>query len=262
MNVTIVCREDDHSRQVAKQVSQKLIDNGVKINDGSPDIVLFIGGDGTFLRAVNNFIEIINNIKFIGIHTGSLGFFCDFSLEEIDSVIRLILSNKRLTREYKLLEATLISGHEKRKYYAVNEIRIENAQHTIITDVLIDDMFFEKFRGNGLLVSSQLGSSGYNKSIGGAVIESGLELLELSEIAPLANNIYRPLNASLILSGTRRITFKGVAGETLVGFDYQSEKIEGNNYTLTVGLSNKKVTLIHNEKRPYLTILNKAFISN
>lgn len=262
MNVTIVCREDDNSREVAKVIAKKLSDHEVSINAGTPDIVLFVGGDGTFLRAVNNFLDNINAIKFIGIHTGSLGFFCDFSLEEVDQVIEEILSEDKLIRQYRLLEATLVTGVITRHYFAVNEIRIENAQHTIISDVLIDDQYLETFRGNGLLVSSQLGSSGYNKSIGGAVIESGLELLELSEIAPLSNNIYRPLNSSLILSGKRIITFKGVAGETLLGYDYQSEKIEGDKYVLNVKLSDKKVSLIHNKKRPYLTILNNAFISN
>ena len=204
----------------------------------------------------------INEIKFIGVHTGSLGFFCDFSVDEVEHVVNLIKEEKPYQRRYRLLEACLETEKDQRLFYAVNEIRIENSQHTIISDVYIDDLYLETFRGNGLLVSSQLGSSGLNKSIGGAIIESGLELLELSEIAPLSNNIYRPLNASLVLRGNRIVTFSGVAGQTILGYDHLSEKIDADNFKLKVRLGTKKVTLIHNEARPYLSILHKAFIKN
>ncbi len=262
MNITIVCREDDNSKQVASHLKVKLEKHHVDFDDKNPQVVVFVGGDGTFLRAVNKYLDIINDIRFIGVHTGSLGFFCDFAVEELDRVVELVLEDKPHQKRYRLLEACLETDKERRHFYAVNEIRIENAQHTIISDVYIDELFFETFRGNGLLVSSQLGSSGYNKSIGGAIIESGLELLELSEIAPLSNNVYRPLNASIILRGNRTITFNGVAGQTILGYDHLNEKIDGNKFNLKVKLGDKKVTLIHNQSRPYLSTLNKAFIGN
>ena len=262
MNIAIMSRDDEYSKHIEATLNQLIESHGLNRNDEQPDVVIFVGGDGTFLRAVNHFLTNLNDIKFIGVHTGSLGFFCDFSVDELQTVIDLIKQEKPYQRRYRLLEACLETENDKRLFYAVNEIRIENAQHTIITDVYIDDLYFETFRGNGLLVSSQLGSSGYNKSIGGAIIESGLELLELSEIAPLSNNIYRPLNASLVLRGNRAITFSGVAGQTILGFDHLSERINADEFGLKVRLGDKKVTLIHNETRPYLSTLHQAFIKS
>lgn len=260
MDIAIVTRDDEFSKRIEANLISKLQTLNFQLNPDAPKIVIFIGGDGTFLRAVNRYLPNINDIKFVGIHTGSLGFFCEFSVNELDELINLISQEKPYQKRYRLLKATLETEHENREFYAVNEIRIENAQHTIITEVFIDEMFFETFRGNGLLVSSQLGSSGYNKSIGGAIIESGLELLELSEIAPLSNNIYRPLNASLILRGNRVVTFSGIAGQTIIGYDHLSEMIQADKFSLKVSLGDKKITLIHNEKRPYLSILHQAFI--
>lgn len=260
MDIAIIARDDDFSKSIEKSLLEKLKKHDFTLNNDQPEIVIFIGGDGTFLRAVNRYLPIINQIKFVGVHTGSLGFFCEFSVDNLDELVTLISQNKPYQKHYRLLEATLTTEKSKRIYYAVNEIRIENIHRTIITDVYIDDMLLETYRGNGLLVSSQLGSTGYNKSIGGAVIESGIELMQLTEIAPLSNNIYRALDASLVLRGNRVVTFKGDGGQTILGYDHLSEDIDAEHIELKVRLGDKKVTLIHNEKRPYLSILNKAFV--
>ena len=68
-------------------------------------------------------------------------------------------------------------------YHAVNEIRIENIARTQILDVHLSDEYLETFRGTGMCVCTQLGSTAYNRSLGGAVIQEGLDLIELSEIA-------------------------------------------------------------------------------
>lgn len=262
MNVAIISRDDEYSKQIESTLADLLNKADLHRDNNEPDVVVFVGGDGTFLRAVNHFLPNLNDIRFIGVHTGTLGFFCDFSVNDLERVVDLIKQEKPYQRRYRLIEACLETEKTPRLFYAVNEIRIENAQHTIITDVYIDDLYFETFRGNGLLVSSQLGSTGYNKSIGGAIIESGLELLELSEIAPLSNNVYRPLNASLVLRGNRTITFTGVAGQTILGYDHLSEKIDADSFSLKVRLGDKKVTLIHNEEKPYLSTLHQAFIKS
>ncbi len=262
MNVAIISRDDDYSKSIVTKLDRLISEAGLVRDDQHPHVVIFVGGDGTFLRAVNHYIERINDIKFIGVHTGSLGFFCDFSVEDIKEVVDLAGQAKPFHHRYRLLEACIETEKNRRLFYAVNEIRIENAQHTIITDVYIDELYFETYRGNGLLVASQLGSSGYNKSIGGAIIESGIELLQLSEIAPLSNNIYRPLNASLVLRGNRTITFTGVAGKTILGYDHLSEPIAAESFKLRVKLGDKRITLIHKEERPYLSTLHQAFIKS
>ena len=58
---------------------------------------------------------------------------------------------------------------------------------------------FERFRGDGLTVSTPTGSTAYNKSLGGAVLHPTIEALQLTEIASLNNRVYRTLGSSIIV---------------------------------------------------------------
>src|SRR5699024_2537418 len=103
--------------------------------------------------------------------------------------------------ERHLLEVTSLEG----RYLALNEVRVENNRRSQVIDVYINDDCFETFRGNGLCVSTASGSTAYNKSLGGAVINSGAELMQLSEIAGIHHNAYRSLGSSLILDKSHTI---------------------------------------------------------
>ena len=78
-------------------------------------------------------------------------------------------------------------------------MRIENVTKTQLMDIDINGSFFETFRGTGLCLCTQIGSTAYNRSLGGAVIESGLPLLQLSEITGIHHRAYRSLASPLIL---------------------------------------------------------------
>ena len=75
MNLAFYVREDELSKQVEQQLKQLLRTNNYVIDETSPEVVITIGGDGTFLRACHHYLSIIDQITFIGIHTGTLGFF-------------------------------------------------------------------------------------------------------------------------------------------------------------------------------------------
>jgi NAD+ kinase len=65
--------------------------------------------------------------------------------------------------------------------------------------VNINDEPFEMFRGDGIVVSTPTGSTGYNKSVNGAIIHPHLEALQIAEIASINNRVYRTLGSSIIL---------------------------------------------------------------
>src|SRR5699024_7716102 len=69
-----------------------------------------------------------------------------------------------------------------------------------VSDVYIDRQHFERFRGDGICVSTPTGSTGYSKSIGGAVLHPGLKALQMTEIASLNNRVYRTLSSPLIIA--------------------------------------------------------------
>ena len=61
----------------------------------------------------------------------------------------------------------------------------------MVADIIINHVPFERFRGDGVTVSTPTGSTAYNKSLGGAVLHPTIEALQLTEIASLNNRVYR-----------------------------------------------------------------------
>ncbi len=221
MRFTIFTREDDKSLEFANELKEELLKIDLTFDDVQPEIVFCIGGDGTFLRAIHKFSSLKQEVAFVGVNSGSLGFFCSYDMEHVASLIEDIKEERMEFKRYPLLEASLYSGDRLiNKVNAVNEIRIENPFKTMICDVEIDGNHLEEFRGNGLLVASTLGSSAYNKSCGGALIDSSIDLLELTEIAPIENIAYRSLRESVVLSSSRKIRFNGPFHEEVIGYDH------------------------------------------
>lgn len=74
MKVAVYVRGDELSVKIAEEIKKKLMSSKITIDDENPNIVIFIGGDGTLLRAIHYYIEKLDLIHFIGVRTGTLGF--------------------------------------------------------------------------------------------------------------------------------------------------------------------------------------------
>lgn len=92
----VFVREDRTSEEVSETLKQRAAHFGFVYDEENPEYIFSIGGDGTFLKAVHHHLRALKNIHFIGIHTGSLGFFADFRVEDIESVFQAILTNSKL----------------------------------------------------------------------------------------------------------------------------------------------------------------------
>ena len=195
----VVHRPDETSRQLKDELAGKLGEAGWTEDERQPDLVFAIGGDGTFLYAVHEYLDQLENVKFVGIHSGTLGFFCDYRCDEMDLCVQDVTHRSPQCESARLLQVTARGGGQEKTIYALNEMRIENVTKTQLMDIDINGSFFETFRGTGLCLCTQIGSTAYNRSLGGAVIESGLPLLQLSEITGIHHRAYRSLASPLIL---------------------------------------------------------------
>lgn len=224
-------------------------------DEEKPDFVFVLGGDGTFLKAVHHYLDQLDTVKFVGIRYGTLGFFYDFDGEDISYLVELLASGKYLEETHNLMECDI----NDKTIYAMNEIRFENPFHTLVCSVSVNDEFLEKFHGNGLLVCSCLGSTAYNKSLGGAVIHRELDVVQLTEIATIQNNIYRSLGSSFILPKDTVFTFEGDFTNVVIGYDYLTCECEGIN-TFKVRPSEKVVHIIYDKNHTPLAAIKRSFI--
>ncbi len=199
-----VTRPDDVSFGIREEIRKRLDPAAYAEDEKNPDTVFVIGGDGTFIYAVHQYIDQLDDVRFYGIHTGTLGFYTDFEDRDFEAFMDVFLQKKWKEVYYPLL--TCEAGDQT--FYAINEIRIENAARSQEVDILINDEYFEKFRGTGLCICTQLGSTAYNRSLGGAVIQDGLDLIQITEIAGIHHSKCRSLDAPFVLKGDSRITLK------------------------------------------------------
>jgi len=254
---SVITRLDEKSNQIKDQIINALSPHGYLYNEDNPATVFVVGGDGTFLKAIHQYIDKLNQIQFIGIHTGTLGFMCDHQVEELDKLIQNFIISKPIIYSYPMIEAELENLNET--IYAFNEVRIENIVNTLTLDLWINDEYFEKFIGTGICLSTQIGSTAINRSLGGAIIQQGLSLLQLSEIMGVHHWKHRSLRSSLILKEDAVIKVKPEAfNNTLLCYDHKAISLE-NCTGIVLKNSNKIIKIARFNDYSYLSRLKNVF---
>ncbi|HGI8582605.1 TPA: NAD kinase [Streptococcus agalactiae] len=189
----------------SKRVASKLFaafkhDPDFYLSKHDPDIVISIGGDGMLLSAFHMYEKQLDKVRFVGVHTGHLGFYTDYRDFEVDTLINNLKNDEGEQISYPILKVTItLEDGRVIRARALNESTIKRIEKTMVADVVINQVVFERFRGDGILVSTPTGSTAYNKSLGGAVLHPTIEALQLTEISSLNNRVYRTLGSSVII---------------------------------------------------------------
>lgn len=191
------------------------------------DLIACIGGDGTFL----NFVHTYNfpSCPIIGINTGHLGFFQEALPDKLEDFLQAYTSGSYSLQTIKPIVARIYTKNREYEYYGINEIMIRGP-HTHITHLCIDidGTTVQEFCGDGILVSTNVGSTAYNYSLGGAIVAPELDVLQLTPIAPSNTNAYRCFHSSVIYPSHKEVTLTTLKNtmddEIIVAYDglYQS----------------------------------------
>lgn len=225
--------KDKDILQTCDEIKSQMEPYGFKFvnNHEEADIIASIGGDGSFLQACRktNF----NKDKiYVGIRTrlDQNYLYVDFSIDDIQNLIDSIHSNDVMVRKYPVLEVNL---NDQMSYMCLNDFYIKSSViKPMKMEIYIDDEYFEAFNGDGLLISTPTGSTGYNKSLDGAIVDPMIRSMQLTEIASLNNNNFRTVSSSVVLGETR--TLKIVLDK------------EGNYYPI-MGLDNEALSIQETE---------------
>lgn len=167
---------------------------GLLTGDEFPDIdiVLSVGGDGTFLRTAARINR--QDIPILGINTGRLGFLADISGNEIEATLEEIFKNYYHVEERALLKLytgkELYGGYN----YSLNEIAIlkRDTSSMITVHTRLDDEYLASYRADGLIIATPTGSTAYSMSVNGPIIAPQSNSIVLSPVAPHSLNV-RPL---------------------------------------------------------------------
>ncbi|MCF7886610.1 MAG: NAD(+)/NADH kinase [Candidatus Marinimicrobia bacterium] len=211
-----------HYKPLIKNINYTSVEECV----GIIDVMLCIGGDGTFLGGLRRIRG--TDIPILGIHLGGLGFLADLSLEDYQSKLRALFEGNYEIDERYSLEAETYPAVNDKKYRATNEFHIAkgNVMSMIKIKIFVDDEYLNTYRADGLLVSSPTGSTAYGLSAGGPIISPGLDIMAISPICPHSLSA-RPViisgeqevkidcskfkqDESLVIDGTERVSLKSV----------------------------------------------------
>lgn len=218
------------------------------------DLLLSIGGDGTFLET----IHIVRNsgIPILGINTGRLGFLASTSKDHIKDALQDIRDKKYRLQTRSLLRLETEQSLFGEDNFALNELTVHKKETSsmITIHTYIGDLYLNSYWADGLIISTPTGSTAYSLSCGGPIIVPGAQDYVITPIAPHNLNV-RPVVVPD--SRTIRLKIEGRGRDFLCSLDSRSVTID-SAIELIVHKADYEINVIQTEGQNFLsTIRNK-----
>ncbi|MCV3728478.1 hypothetical protein OF376_01695 [Ureaplasma miroungigenitalium] len=261
-NYTILCSKKCDDRVIHNELHQRLNSNPsyqFKYQQDDLSYLFVLGGDGTFINQLKPYISSTKPLRVIMINFGSLGF--NASYEKIEDIVIEDIVNVNFFQPINVLETIV---NEEVRVHSINELMLWTPK-IMRLDVSINKNHLEYFKGSGIIVSTQIGSSATNKSNNGAIIIENQNVYQYSKVLPwnVKHNI--SLQNPLILHLDHMLEFQNLNHEEPFEIINDGQKVEISSKIKHI-LSKLIPTnlLIFNEHRliSYITALRKAFIKD
>ncbi len=156
--------------------------------------VLVLGGDGTMLQAARDLmgLDIPLDIPLLGINLGTLGFLAEVESTAIEKALDKLLANDFTWEARMMLEGKTVRGKNGKEAetsdenYALNDIVISRcgSLQILTLHIYVNGQFLNTYSADGMIVATPTGSTGYNLSAGGPIVEPNARLLLLTPICP------------------------------------------------------------------------------
>jgi NAD+ kinase len=223
------------------------------------DLAVSIGGDGTFLFTVSYFYE--KDISFLPINNGRLGFLAWNYLYELEKELNNFLSANFIEDKRMVLKTNVniehLSENKKSEFYSLNEIAVSKFEFSTPLEVLVklDGEKLLHYWGDGIIVATPTGSTGYSLSAGGPIICPTLESIIITPICPHSFTV-KPIviksshEVSITILNKRKITITadGQRGISFIG---------GVKHSINVKKAEKPITIVRAKKVTFFDIISK-----
>jgi NAD+ kinase len=205
------------------------------------DVILSLGGDGTFLKCAH--ASYTSHIPILGINLGKLGFLAEVMPRQLEECLNHLQENKYTICSRSILE---FEDSSKQLYgIGLNEITIQRSNHLKLLkiSISINNDYLCSFWADGVIVSTPTGSTGYSLSLGGPIITPNSKTLVITPIAPHTLNV-RPI--IIPDSSTIRIKAEGEYTNYLISNDFMSSVLN-ESPTITIQKSKNTIQTIQFE---------------
>lgn len=263
MKFSIQSRRDSQSNELSHLAKTYLQDFGLTFDEEEPDIVISIGGDGTLLHAFHRHTHRLHEVAFVGIHTGHLGFYADWKPSELEKLVLSIAKKEFNVVEYPLLEVKVHhTNSDTNTYLALNESTVKSPDITLVMDIELNGHHFERFRGDGLCLSTPSGSTAYNKALGGAIIHPTLQAFQLTEMASINNRVFRTVGSSLVLPAHHKCILKPVTDQKFMMTVDHIQLEQTDLHSITFKVATEKVRFARFRPFPFWERVHESFVAN
>lgn len=222
------------------------------------DCALVLGGDGTVLRAARNMMD--EEVPLLGINLGTLGYLAEVESAAVEEALDRLLADEFVREERMMLSGRIFAGEEQEQQFALNDIVISRCGSLQIVNVRIyvNGRFLNDYCADGVIVATPTGSTGYNLSAGGPIVEPSASLLLLTPICPHTLN-----TRSIVFSPEDEISVEipmgKDGGEQMVeaNFDGSHKVAMHTGDRLVICRADKTTGILRLNTESFLTVLHK-----
>ena len=234
-----------------------------RIVTSEPDVIIVIGGDGTMLSAIRKYKHLQK--PFVGIDTGTLGFLTTIMPDNLEKIFDVLDGKKFTINSYPLLmvNTKTLSGDIYTEY-AFNEITIKHVEPKLMeAKVYLNSKPFNYYTGDGLIISTPMGATGYAIWAGGAVVHSNIPVYQITPLTPNDNSVNRPMSSTMIVPNQTRLDvniIKAHKRKVIVacdGIKLSNEYIEDIHIKIAEDL---KIDVIRSDEFDYFDLYKRKII--
>ena len=179
------------------------------------ECILVLGGDGTLIKAAGELVG--RNIPLIGVNFGHLGYLVELEINDIENALEKLMHDKYQLERRMMLSADVVrAGNVIHKGVALNDITVSrNGKLKVLNfKIYVNGQFINKYSADGIIVSTPTGSTAYNLSAGGPIVEPCANIIVLTPVCPHTLN-----SRSIVLSA-----------DSVVDIEILSDRTENNDY--------------------------------
>ena len=269
---SLVYRSDTpKAEKLSKEVSTYLKDNGVKtvhsfssieLTEGCfsrldplPNVVMVLGGDGTYLSASRALVNL--DIPLVGVNLGSLGFLTEHKSTEVFKIIDKVLKNELQTCLRDLLKVELYDGENLISSHKVlNDLSVERGARPQLVrlNIFSNDQLVYDLKADGLVVSTPTGSTAYNLAAGGPIIFPEANVLSITPVAP-----HSLTSRPLVVPDSHTICIELAEGDQSASFTLDGILIQEitPNHKLFITKSEHNIKVLKDPSHNYFSLLRE-----
>jgi NAD+ kinase len=156
------------------------------------DLALVLGGDGAILRAARQMGY--HQTPVLGVNLGKLGFLADLSCEQLRTCLLSVIRGEIRVTHHLMFECVVERPQETQTFLGLNEVVVHSGPpfHSVQLNLSVDGEAVAQFSGDGLILSTPIGSTAHSLSAGGPILGQDLAAFVITPICPHALT-YRPV---------------------------------------------------------------------